>query len=259
MSCCIAATTSIQTTPIQPQPPALVGGGDVPIAASPALAEAITQLGVAVEQLQAVVNAMQGAGSITGGGEAPPATVQGTSLPKGPISLPDPSPDPSPPPAPESKPEPAPAPPPPPPPPTNGNPGKQKLISPVDGAKITSKWGDVAAIRNSIPHTGQDFAVPAGTPIKAAAGGKVVESAFHEINGHYVIVDHGDGLSTFYGHQSERIAKVGDEVKQGDVIGKVGSTGLSTGPHLHFGVLEGDPANRKDIDPVPFLNGSREV
>lgn len=87
-------------------------------------------------------------------------------------------------------------------------------------------------------HTGVDLAVPAGTPIKAAADGIVVTSA--ELNGYglSVLIDHGQGISTFYGHASKLLVEAGTKVRRGQTIALVGSTGFSTGPHLHFEVRE---------------------
>lgn len=83
-------------------------------------------------------------------------------------------------------------------------------------------------------HTGLDFSAPQGTPIRAAAGGEVIISERLRGYGKTVIVDHGGGIQTLYGHCSEILVAVGQTVKQGQVIARVGSTGLSTGPHLHW-------------------------
>ena len=86
-------------------------------------------------------------------------------------------------------------------------------------------------------HTGMDLAVPTGTPIRAALPGTVTVSAYDRGGyGYYVMIDHGDGLVTLYGHCSQLLASVGRTVEAGDVIALSGSTGRSTGPHLHFEV-----------------------
>lgn len=86
-------------------------------------------------------------------------------------------------------------------------------------------------------HSGTDIGgAPTGTQIYAARGGVVLTSAHHSSYGNYVVISHGDGVSTLYAHMSKRAVKVGDVVSQGQVIGYVGSTGRSTGPHLHFEV-----------------------
>ena len=85
-------------------------------------------------------------------------------------------------------------------------------------------------------HTGMDLAVPTGTPVRAALPGTVTVSQYNSSYGYYVMIDHGDGLSTLYAHNSKLVAKVGDTVEAGDIVSVSGSTGRSTGPHLHFEV-----------------------
>jgi murein DD-endopeptidase MepM/ murein hydrolase activator NlpD len=85
-------------------------------------------------------------------------------------------------------------------------------------------------------HEGIDFAAPAGTPIHAAAGGVVVAAQYHPVWGNYVEVDHGNALMTRYAHASRLHVKLGDIAKRGQKLAEVGSTGRSTGPHLHFEV-----------------------
>lgn len=93
-------------------------------------------------------------------------------------------------------------------------------------------------------HSGMDLAVPTGTPIRAALPGTVTVSQYNSSYGYYVVIDHGDGLSTLYGHNSRLLAQVGQTVAAGDIIAMSGSTGRSTGPHLHFEVrVNGDRTN----------------
>ncbi len=93
-------------------------------------------------------------------------------------------------------------------------------------------------------HEGVDFMAPIGSPIKAAAGGIVVYSAYNPSYGNMIEIDHGNGLISRYAHASKRLVKEGDVVLRGQKIGEVGSTGRSTGPHLHFEVLNrGVPQN----------------
>lgn len=93
-------------------------------------------------------------------------------------------------------------------------------------------------------HTGVDFAAPIGTPIFAAAGGVVVSAEQHPAFGNMVEIDHGKGLSTVYAHTSRMLVKNGDFVRKGEKIAEVGTTGRSTGPHLHFEVhVKGVPQN----------------
>ena len=100
-------------------------------------------------------------------------------------------------------------------------------------------------------HTGLDFPVNSGTPIVAAAGGVVLWSGRHPQYGNMVELDHGKGLVTRYAHASKLLVASGDFVKRGETIAKVGSTGRSTGPHLHFEVL----VNGTPRDPTRFLAG----
>ncbi len=100
-------------------------------------------------------------------------------------------------------------------------------------------------------HTGLDFPSPVGTEIHAAAGGVVRTAEMHPEYGLMLEIDHGNGLTTRYGHTSKVLVKVGDLVKRGQVVADVGTTGRSTGPHLHFEVLvDGIPQ-----DPQRFLAG----
>ncbi len=98
-------------------------------------------------------------------------------------------------------------------------------------------------------HTGLDFRAPTGDPIRATANGRVVSAAYQGGYGRMVEIDHGNGLSTRYGHMSEINVRAGDTVKIGQVIGAVGSTGRSTGPHLHYETrIDGEA-----VDPQKFL------
>jgi murein DD-endopeptidase MepM/ murein hydrolase activator NlpD len=87
-------------------------------------------------------------------------------------------------------------------------------------------------------HNGVDLACPSGTPIHAAAAGRVVREGYDGINGNHVILDHGDGWSTAYCHCTHTVVGMGENVSAGQVIGYVGSTGRSTGPHLHYAVRQ---------------------
>ena len=98
-------------------------------------------------------------------------------------------------------------------------------------------------------HTGTDIGCPTGSNIVAANDGVVIKSEYNGGYGNMIMIDHGGGISTVYGHGSELIAKAGDVVKKGDVIMKSGSTGLSTGPHLHFEVR----INGIFVDSLPYI------
>ncbi len=103
---------------------------------------------------------------------------------------------------------------------------------PITGV-ITSRFGSRESIR-SYPHSGLDIAAPYGTSIKSASKGKVIFSGDKGSYGNLIIVDCGNGVQIYYGHCSKLYAKVGDKVNAGDIIAAVGSTGNSTGNHLHF-------------------------
>ncbi len=122
---------------------------------------------------------------------------------------------------------------------------------PVPGSHLGSSFGwriDPITGRSAL-HTGLDFQADPGTPILAAAGGVVVVQEYHPAYGNVVEIDHGNNLVTRYAHASATFVKKGDLVKRGQKIAAVGSTGRSTGPHLHFEVLaEGTPQ-----DPQKFL------
>ena len=98
-------------------------------------------------------------------------------------------------------------------------------------------------------HTGVDMACPEGTPILAAMSGKISDVGSNRTYGNYIIINHGNGYQTLYAHMSKTIAKKGQWVSQGTKIGLVGSTGYSTGPHLHFMVYK----NGNRIDPMTVL------
>jgi murein DD-endopeptidase MepM/ murein hydrolase activator NlpD len=119
-------------------------------------------------------------------------------------------------------------------------------LPPVENINYTSNFGyriDPFTGHQSF-HEGVDFAAETGTPINAAASGKVIYSETHSAYGKTVDIDHGNGLVTRYAHASELLVKEGELVVRGQRIAKVGSTGRSTGPHLHFEVrLNGAPQN----------------
>lgn len=99
-------------------------------------------------------------------------------------------------------------------------------------------------------HTGLDIGAASGTPVHATAAGTVIESGWMGGYGNAVIIQHRNGLSTLYGHCSSLAARVGQTVHKGDVIAYVGSTGVSTGPHLHYEVR----SNGQHISPLPYLS-----
>jgi murein DD-endopeptidase MepM/ murein hydrolase activator NlpD len=130
-----------------------------------------------------------------------------------------------------------------------------KMAWPVPGhSRISSPYGyrihPIFKVKKL--HTGIDIPAPTGTSITAAAAGTVIYSDWLGGYGKVIMIDHGGGIATLYAHNSSLVASEGQTVKRGDTISKAGSTGNSTGPHLHFEV-------RKDgayVDPLPWLNGS---
>lgn len=125
------------------------------------------------------------------------------------------------------------------------------LNHPMPGAPVTSPFGmrvdPILGTRRM--HTGIDYAAPYGKAIKAVEAGKVIQAGWLGGYGKAVIIFHGKGVSTLYGHMSQINVETGQMVRKGDVIGLVGSTGLSTGPHLHFEVrIDGVPR-----DPAAYI------
>lgn len=128
--------------------------------------------------------------------------------------------------------------------------GSGAMIWPVNGV-VTSPYGyrTHPIFGTTIYHSGIDIGVDYGTPVHAADGGVVVEAGWISGYGYAVIIDHGNGLSTLYGHNQELAVSEGQSVSQGQVIAYAGSTGNSTGPHVHFEVrANGDP-----VDPSAYL------
>lgn len=118
---------------------------------------------------------------------------------------------------------------------------------PVTGT-ISSRYGVSSKIRVST-HTGLDIAATTGTPIKVVADGTITFAAYSGSYGYLVKVDHGNGVETWYGHTSKMLVKEGQAVKAGNTIALVGSTGNSTGPHLHFEVR----INGEHVNPQKYL------
>ncbi|MCA1635155.1 MAG: M23 family metallopeptidase [Acidobacteria bacterium] len=112
-------------------------------------------------------------------------------------------------------------------------------IWPVAGGEVTDSYGvrgNPFGGGSSEFHSGQDIAAPRGTPVLAAADGVVTQAGTQSGYGQIVVIDHGNGLTTRYGHLSKIEATLGQEIRRGELLGQVGSTGRSTGPHLHYEV-----------------------
>jgi len=100
-------------------------------------------------------------------------------------------------------------------------------------------------------HSGVDISGPPGTPIRATADGVVSYSGWTQYSGYVVLIEHGCGFSTAYAHNRSNTVKVGQRVKRGEIIAYIGSSGKSTGPHVHYGVWE----KGKSVNPSKFLQG----
>ena len=125
--------------------------------------------------------------------------------------------------------------------------GIKLAVTPIEG-RITSRYGVSSRIRKST-HTGLDISAIKGTDIKVVADGTVISAEYSGSYGYLVKVDHGNGVETWYAHTSKMYVKKGDTVKAGDVIAAVGSTGNSTGPHLHLEIR----VNGEHVDPQDYL------
>ncbi|PKP64875.1 MAG: M23 family peptidase [Alphaproteobacteria bacterium HGW-Alphaproteobacteria-7] len=122
---------------------------------------------------------------------------------------------------------------------------------PLEGAQLTSNYGmrthPVLGGRRN--HTGIDLAAPTGTPIYATADGVIGRADWYSSYGLYISINHGASMETRYAHLSRLAVAAGDNVKKGDLIGYVGSTGRSTGPHLHYEVRVDGLA----VNPIPYM------
>ncbi|GHD10542.1 hypothetical protein GCM10008096_24200 [Zhihengliuella salsuginis] len=126
------------------------------------------------------------------------------------------------------------------------------LAQPLDTVRITSRFGYRAnpwGGAGMVSHIGQDYGIACGTPVKAAAAGTVVQAGYAGHSGNRVRVDHGNGLETTYNHNTSLKVSVGQTVERGDVVSLAGTTGNSTGCHLHFEVLVDGTA----VDPAGWL------
>lgn len=132
------------------------------------------------------------------------------------------------------------------------------FMKPVEG-EITTEYAVIRYINNeeSGRHGGLDIAAPKETPVKASNDGVVKLSMMLNVSGNTVIIDHGCNIFTSYVHLDKLLVKEGDAVRKGDIIGEVGSTGFSTGPHLHWTTTVGatfmNPHSLIDNDPLEFL------
>ena len=128
---------------------------------------------------------------------------------------------------------------------------------PLEGAVLTSGFGmrNHPVLRVRRGHKGIDLAAPTGTPVYATADGLVGMAQYYSSYGNYVQIEHGGALQTRYAHLSSYVVNPGDTVQKGDLIGYVGSTGRSTGPHLHYEVRVSGEA----VNPTPYMVADLEL
>lgn len=126
--------------------------------------------------------------------------------------------------------------------------------NPLDGAALTSGFGmrTHPVLGGRRGHKGVDLAMPTGTPIYATADGMISKAEWFSSYGLYIALEHGGNIQTRYGHLSRLNVAAGQQVRKGDLIGYVGSTGRSTGPHLHYEVRIGGLA----VNPVPYMQNA---
>jgi murein DD-endopeptidase MepM/ murein hydrolase activator NlpD len=147
------------------------------------------------------------------------------------------------------------------------DPNQLDLLWPVATRSISSSWGPrmrtrivrVVKASNSrkvrVKHKGVDLTAPMGSDVYAAQAGRVIVAERHPQYGNYVVLDHGNGVQTAYAHHRVNLVQVGDIVQRGQKLAEVGTTGRSTGPHLHFELrLQGQHQN-----PLPLLNDAEEI
>ena len=131
------------------------------------------------------------------------------------------------------------------------------VANPLPGQALTSSFGNRRdpILGTMAFHSGMDFRAPTGQPVRASAAGTVVKAGWNGGYGQMVEIDHGHGLTTRYAHMSAIAVHDGQKIQPGDVVGKVGSTGRSTGPHLHYEIRRNGDA----LDPLTFIKAGRKI
>lgn len=131
------------------------------------------------------------------------------------------------------------------------------VTNPAPGRRISSRFGVRKDPLLGTPafHSGMDFRAPSGAPVRATASGKVVKAGWTGGYGRMVEIDHGNGLKTRYAHMSKILVKKGQRVSVRKIIGKIGSSGRSTGPHLHYEIRR----HGRTVNPVRFLKAGKKI
>ena len=131
-----------------------------------------------------------------------------------------------------------------------------KFDSPIKNAQVTQNFGKRRYFNNEprAPHSGIDIKAPKKTPVYAVNSGKVALVLKHYFSGNVIFIDHGESLVSMYAHLNSVNVKIGQSVKKGEMIGRVGSTGRATGPHLHFSMY----LNTHPINPNFFFDFNKE-
>lgn len=125
----------------------------------------------------------------------------------------------------------------------------------INGFFVSNPFGSTKETENGFyRHDGIDFIAALGTKVLSAADGVVKDAGYNSDDGYYVVIEHADGFETFYMHLQEILVEIGDKILCGDEIGKVGSTGKATGPHLHFELHKDGVA----VNPVEYLTEEKE-
>jgi murein DD-endopeptidase MepM/ murein hydrolase activator NlpD len=122
---------------------------------------------------------------------------------------------------------------------------------------VTSRYGNRwhPIFKEYRKHNGIDIGASYGASVMAADSGVIIISEYSSSYGNYIVISHGNGITTLYAHLSKRLVKEGDKVAQGSVIGKIGSTGNSTGPHLHYEISK----NGATVNPLTYYDASTYV
>lgn len=139
------------------------------------------------------------------------------------------------------------------------------LFFPVESTRITSYFGkrEAPTANASTDHKGIDISIASGSAVRAANSGIITDAGYNTSAGNFIVISGSDGITTKYMHLSQLIGGKGETVQQGQIIGKSGNTGISTGAHLHFGVYENgiaqDPLKYNYIQNIDYVNQNKNI